>query len=471
MMKRYKTGELREQIRISTLEDRVGNNSIVRFIDKFVEILDLKEMGFEYSETKDTGSKPYSPWDMLKLYLYGYFFGIRSSRKLETETKRNIELMWLICELSPDHKTIANFRKNNVDSIKKVFMKFITICREQGLIDCKVLGLDGTKVKAVNSRDKVHTKETIEKKEKYINEKINSYIQELDEADLKEENEESPSKERIEKALEILNKRKEKLQEIEQMVKTTGEQVAETDKESRLMKTRNGFDASYNVQAVVDGKNKLIIDYNVVNETSDINQLEPVIKAVKNEFELENFEVVADTGYRNSEQIENIQGIGATVYIPPKNTRPGEIEFKYNAENNTYTCTEGKTLVYSYNFLNKGKSTNVYHCKDCKDCPSRDKCTKSKNGRSIKILANQDVLDDMDIRVKVAPEKMRLRSQICEHPFGIMKQEMGFRTFLMRGLKKVNAEAGLTMLVFNMKRVINILKSMKTSKVYGYIGG
>jgi len=470
-MQRYKTGESRQQIRMNSLENKIENNSIVRFIDMFVEILDLVGMGFKYSETKDTGNKPYSPWDMLKLYLYGYFFGIRSSRKLETEAKRNIELMWLICELTPDFKTIADFRKDNVDSIKKVFKEFVKICREQGLIDSKIIGLDGTKVKAVNSRDKVHTKETIKRKEKYIDEKIDSYMKELEEADAKEENEKTLEKEIIQKALENLNKRKKKLQEIKQTVEATGEQVAETDVESRLMKTRNGFDASYNVQAVVDGKNKLILDYSVVNETSDINQLEPAIKAVTEEYGIENFEVVADTGYRNSEQIENIQGLGATVYIPPKNTRPGEIEFKYNPDNNTYTCTEGKTLAFAYDFLNKGKPTNVYQCKDCEDCPSRDKCTKSKKGRSIKVLANNNVLEEMDIRVKVSPEKMKLRSQICEHPFGIMKQEMGFRTFLMKGLRKVNAEAGLTMLVFNMKRVVNILKSTKTSNVCGYITG
>jgi len=470
-MKRYKAGDSRQQIRISSLEDRIENNSIVRFIDMFVETLDLVEMQFKYSETKNKGNKPYSPWDMLKLYLYSYFFGIRSSRKMETETRRNIELMWLIRELTPDFKTIADFRKDNVDSVKNVFKKFVMICREQGLIDSKIIGLDGTKVKAVNSRDKVHTKETIERKEKYINEKIDSYLKELEEADTREENEKVPEKETIQKALENLNERKKKLQKIKQTVEETGEQVAETDEESRLMKTRNGFDASYNVQAVVDGKNKLILDYNVVNETSDINQLEPMIKAVKEEHGIEDFEVVADAGYRNSEQIENIQRLGATVYIPPKNTRPGEVQFKYNPDNNTYTCTEGKTLAFAYSFLNRGKPTNVYQCKDCKDCLSRDKCTKSKTGRKIKVLANNNVLDEMDIRVKVSPKKMRLRSQICEHPFGIMKQEMGFRTFLMKGLRKVNAEAGLTMLVFNMKRVVNILKSMKTNTICGYITG
>lgn len=469
-MKRYKNGEVRQQIIISTLEDRIKKDSIVRFIDKFVEILDLVEMGFKYSETKDTGSKPYSPWDMLKLYLYGYFYGIRSSRKLETETKRNIELMWLISELSPDHKTIANFRKDNVDSIKKVFKEFVTICREEGLIDCKVLGLDGTKVKAVNAREKVSTKASIEKEEKYIDERISSFLKAIEEADLTEENQENPDKERIKKAIDILNEKKKEVEKIKQIIETTGEQVAETDEESRLMKTRNGFDACYNVQAVVDGKNKLILDYNVVNETSDINQLEPVIKTIKNEYELENFEVVADKGYRNSEQIKNIQKLGATVYIPPKNTRPGDIEFKYNPENNTYTCGEGKILFYSYNYTLKGKQTNVYQCKDCKDCPSRDKCTKSKNGRRIKVLDDQKVLDDMDIKVKLNPEKMKLRGQICEHPFGIIKQEMGARTFLMKGLKKVNAEAGLTFLAFNMKRVINILKNRKPNLIYGYIG-
>ena len=469
-MKRYKTGGVRQQIRISTLEDRIKQNSVVRFIDEFVEILDLVEMGFKYSETKETGNKPYSPWDLLKLYLYGYFYGIRSSRKLENETNRNIELMWLINELIPDFKTIADFRKDNVNSIKLVFKAFVLMCREQGLIDCKVLGLDGTKVKAVNSRDKVYTKATIEKEEKHLEERINNFLKDLEEADLNEESEKIPTKEKIEKAIGILKERKNKLAQIKHIVESTGEQVAETDEESRLMKTRNGFDACYNVQAVVDGKNKLILDYNVVNETSDINQLEPVIKAVKNEFEIESFDVLADKGYRNVEQIQNIQKLGATVYIPPKNTRPGEIEFKYNPENNSYTCSEGKILVFSSNFLNKGKPTNLYQCKDCKDCPSRDKCTKNKNGRSIKVLANQNVLDDMDLRVKINPEKMSLRGQICEHPFGIMKQEMGFRTFLMKGIKKVNAEAGLTMLVFNMKRVVNILKSKNINNMIEICG-
>lgn len=470
-MKRYKTGEVRQQIIISTLEDRIKTDSIVRFIDKFVEILDLVEMGFKYSETKETGNKPYSPWDMLKLYLYGYFYGIRSSRKLETETKRNIELMWLVCELSPDFKTIADFRKDNVDSIKKVFKEFITICREQGLIDCKVLGLDGTKIKAVNAREKVYTKESIKKEEKFIDEKITRYIKDIEEADANEANEAIPVKNGIRRALEVLKERKKKVERIKQIIETTGEQVAETDEESRLMKTRNGFDASYNVQAVVDAKNKLILDYSVVNDTSDINQLEPVITAVKNEYELESFEVIADKGYRNSEQIENIQKLGANVYIPPKNTRPGEIEFKYNVENDTYTCSEGKILVYSSKYLNKGKPITVYQCKDCIDCPSRDKCTKSKDGRKIKVLDNQKVLDDMDIKVKLDPQKMWLRSQICEHPFGIIKQEMGARTFLMKGLRKVNAEAGLTFLAFNIKRVINILKNRDMNTSYALIEG
>jgi len=461
-MYRYKTGEIRQQIRIISLEQQIPELAVVRFIDIFVETLNMVELEFKYAETKDTGNKPYDPKDLLKLYIYGYFYGIRSSRKLETETKRNIEVRWLIHELSPDFKTISDFRKDNIDAIKKVFKSFTLLCQEQELIGGSTIGIDGTKVKAVNSPDKVYTKASIKKDKEYVDKKIEKYIKDLEDSEENASEGQEPLKESIKGAIEKLKEKKERLIKIEEEIAKTGEQVAKTDKDCRIMKTRKGFDACYNIQTVVDSKHKLIVTYDVTNDCNDEEQLEPMVNKAQEIIGNKEIEVLVDRGYRNAVQVESVEKNGATVYMPEKDTRPGD--FKYDKTTDSYTCMEGKTLKYESTFKQRGRHVKRYKCTDCKGCIKRDQCTNSKTGRTIKVLKNQKIMDEVDKRTKRNPEKMKERSKICEHPFGTIKQNMGFRYFLVKSLRKVQVEAGLVMLAYNIKRVVNILIEQKTIK-------
>lgn len=459
-MNRYKIGESRQQIRIMSLEQQIPELAVVRFIDIFVETLDMVQLGFKYAETNKTGNKPYAPKDLMKLYIYGYFYGIRSSRKLETETKRNLEIRWLIYELSPDFKTISDFRKDNIDAIKKVFTSFTLLCQEQELIGGSTIGIDGTKVKAVNSPEKVYTKESIKKDKKYVDKKIEKYIKDLEDSEKDDKEGQEPSKESIKNAIEKLKEKKKELIKIEKEITENGKQVAKTDKDCRLMKTRKGFEACYNIQTVVDSKHKLIVTYDVTNDCNDEEQLEPMVKRAQEIIGDKEIEVLVDRGYRNADQVENVEKNGTRVYMPEKDTRPGD--FKYNEITDSYVCMEGKTLKYESSFKQKGRYVKRYKCKDCEGCIKRDQCTKSKTGRTIKVLKNQKIIDEVDNRTKRNPEKMKERSKICEHPFGTIKQNMGFRYFSIKSLRKVQAEAGLVMLAYNIKRVINILIEQKT---------
>lgn len=462
-MNRYKSGEMREQIQFIplTIDEAVAKDSIVRIIDLMVDNFDMKELGFKNSTTCHTGNPPYNPKDLFKLYLYGYFDGVRSSRKLERETYRNIEVIWLMRSLHPDFKTIADFRKDNVESIRKAFKQFNALCNKHCLFGGETVGLDGTKIKAVNNRNKVHSADSIKNEIKWTEERLQKYMQEIEQNDIKEAEEEE-YREKLKKAYEGLVKRKACLETYKEKIEHEGGQIAETDEDCRLMRIKGStFDAAYNMQVTVDAKNRLILDYEVTNDTSDIHQLEPMAKRAKDILQVEELELLADAGYHNAQQIKNCEEEKITTYIPDTGKVDG-IKFRYDEEADVYECPQGRKLEFESKFKNKqGRSVRRYRSKNCEDCPMRSICTQSKKGRSIKIDSLQPVVERMKQRVETDPRKARMRSGLCEHPFGILKQNMGFRYFLLKGLRKVNGEAGLMLLAYNLKRVVNILKRVK----------
>ena len=465
----YIQGANRNQIILfpESIDEYIEDNNLVRFIDVFVDSLDLLKLGFEKARPAYLGRNPYDPADLLKLYIYGYLYKIRSSRKLEQETHKNVELMWLIRKLKPDFKTIADFRKNNKKVMKKVFKKFIVICKKLDLFGKELIAIDGSKFKAVNSKDRSFTLKQIQKELKKIEESIEKYVETLDKVDKEESKIETITVDDLNEKIKYLEKKKENYKKLEQEVKLSGkDQISLTDPDSRIMKTKNGTDICFNVQTIVDDKHRLMVDFEVTNECSDINQLTNMCLKAKEVLEVEKIEATLDTGYYNSEQVKECGENGVTVYIPEPKKNNGIIKdeefyksnFKYNKENDTYTCPNKIELTYAGDKKKeKGKVYRLYKTEECLNCQFKEKCMTNKNGRTIYRWEHEQVLDDLRTRVQTNKEKVKKRKTIVEHHFGTIKRWFDQGYFLMKGLQKVEAEFSLTALAFNIKRVLNIV--------------
>ena len=467
----YIKGESRNQAILfpETIEDYIGEDNQVRFIDVFVDGLDMIALSFKYSETKETGRPPYNPGDMLKLYLYGYLNRIRSSRDFEKETHRNLEVMWLLKKLTPDFKTIADFRKDNRVAITKVNKEFILFCKGLDLFGCELVAIDGSKFKASNSRKRNLNKKKLQRKIKDIEEKIEGYLDDLDANDRKENDVTYPDKEELRKKIDTLKKRKGDYKQLLKALKESGEtQISLTDSDAREMKTGHGTDICYNVQFTVDSKHKLIIDYDITNEATDKHQLSKMGKRAKEVLDVEAIEVLADKGYYNGEEIKECIDNGITPYVPEQeHAVPKKVDtptpefykdkFKYDKVRDLYICPEGKELSFSFAALQKGKNIRFYKCKDCKKCEKRILCTKNMNGRIIYRWEHEHIIEDVREMVKKNKEKVKLRNAMIEHIFGTMKRNFNQGYLLLRGKDKVNTEMGLTVLAYNITRVINII--------------
>jgi transposase len=472
------------------IEDYVNEDNAVRVIDAFIKSLNLIELGFKSAEIKNTGRPPYDPQDLLKLYVYGYMNRIRSSRRLETETTRNLEVIWLLGKLSPDHKTISNFRSDNKAALKKVFRAFVKLCVDLDLYSRELIAIDGSKFKAVNSPKRCFTQKQIEKKLESITEKIDEYLTELDKND-EEENRvksstasEKKTKAEINEIITNLKEKKKRYQGYADELKKTGEkQKALTDADSRLMNCPGKTDVCYNVQTAVDAKHKLIVDFEVTNQGNDYNFITPMAGSAMEIFETETIAAVTDSGYASIQDIITAMDNGVDVHVagtdfdvclPAEEGEEAVITGHHNgrcvyiAERNITLCPMGNVLYPSvYDNSNGAVFRNTEACKQCA-C----KCTEKKSGiyyHNVRGITQEDFsteYNDSDLQVKQArikPDKeiIKQRKSIVEHPFGTVKRGMNAGYCLTKGIKNVMGEFSLKFLAYNLKRVINILGGKK----------
>lgn len=450
----------------SSLEEMISQDNPVRVIDLFTDSLDLNQMGFRYATPKAVGRKPYNPADLLKLYLYGYFNGIRTSRKLENECKRNIELMWLLKKLKPDYRTIADFRKDNILVLKNIFKHFSMFCNELGLFGKEIVAIDGSKFRANNARKKNLTKGKIAKMLAYFEQSAMRYLELLEQSDdIDSAPNVSYSQDDLKQKMAKVNQRIQELTELKEQVDKTGE-VSLTDQESRLMGVNNmGFEVAYNMQTAVDAKNHLIVAVDVTNNPADQGQLHPMAMQAKQELDTDSITVLADKGYYTGECLRKCEQDQITTVVskqnPPSSTgNPAYTldKFKYDQENDCYICPQGQILP---NVSKAEAKEKMYRSKACKNCPHKDECTKNKRGRQIIRGEYHDVMARADERLARNMTLYKQRQMIVEHPFGTIKRAMGYTHFLLRGIEKVRGEAVMHCLMYNLKRVLKILGTDK----------
>jgi transposase len=468
-MKRFVEGTDRGQTTLfpECLEDWVDENNPVRVIDIFVDELELGELGFDGVAPEDTGRPSYHPSLLLKLYIYGYLNRVQSSRRLEREAGRNVEVMWLTGRLAPDHKTIADFRKDNGGAIRQVCARFVMLCRRLDLFADVSVAIGGSKFKAVNNRDRNFTRAKMERRLAQIEESVARYLNQLDSADRQEPCEARETK--TTRLKEKIAKLKEELWRLHglktRMLAAPDQQISLTDPDSRSMATsgRGSGVVGYNVQVAVDTKHHLIIAHEVTNVGSDRAQLAHMAKETKATLAATNLDVIADRGYFSSEEILECDKAGITVTLPKPMTsnaktegRFGKQDFRYVAEGDVYICPAGKRLAYSFTTEDKGLVLRRYRTNACQSCTIKHECTTAKE-RLISRWEHEHVIEAVQRRLDEHPEKMRQRRETVEHPFGTIKARMGATHFLMKTLPRVAAEMALHVLAYNLTRVMNIM--------------
>jgi len=465
----YIEGEDRNQIILfpESIDEYVSDNNSIRIIDEYIKQLDLEILGFNRAVNPSLGRPPYHPKDILKLYLYGYLNRIRSSRRLEQEAIRNLEVIWLIRKLKPDFKTIADFRKDNKKALKKVFRDFTKLCDEWELFGKELIAIDGSKFRACNSKKNNYNLKKLERHLEYLDEKIEGYLKELDDHDQIESPDRQPDAREITQRIQQLKDRKEKYQQYRRKLKQSGQnEISTTDPDSRLMTNNNHVEVSYNVQTTVDAKHKLIADFKVTCKPNDLGQLAPMALRAKRLFGHKTFEVLADKGYYQAQDLKKCTEKGITLYVTKQthaNTTKDQAfysdQFKYNKTKNVYLCPTGKELHYHRIRKKDGKIIGYEYRNDdaCKDCKFKARCTRAQKGRSIFRHVKQDLLDRIDTQTKRNFKKYKLRQMIVEHPFGTIKRGWGAYYFLTKRKVSVSAEISLSFLAYNLKRVINIL--------------
>jgi transposase len=421
-------------------------------------------MGFEGSDPQATGRPAYHPSVLLKIYIYGYLNRIQSSRRLEHETQRNIELMWLTGRLMPDFKTIANFRKDNGRAIRQVCRQFVVLCRQLNLFTQALVAIDGSKFKAVNNRDKNFTSAKMKRRMAAINESIERYLSSMDTADRAEPEVAALKKGRLQDKIEALKQQMERLKAIDaQMNASPDKQVSLTDPDARSMKNREGGIVGYNVQTAVDAEHHLIVAHEVVTDGVDRDQLARMAEQARQGIGTEELTVVADRGYFKGEQILECTNAGITPLVPKTLTSNSRAEgrfdkqdFIYVAADDAYRCPAGERAIRRFSTVENGLTIHKYWSSACPRCPIRAQCTTS-DYRRITRWEHEAVMEAMQDRLDRQPEIMRVRRQTAEHPFGTLKLWMGSSHFLTRTLQRVRTEMSLHVLAYNLKRVMRIL--------------
>lgn len=462
----------RNQIKMISLEEMVAPESVARAIDAFINALDMEALGFDLS-TAHTGRSPFHPSVFLKLYLYGYMNRIRSSRKLEAECKRNVELMWLIGELTPAFRVIAQFRADHGNQIRNVFKTLVQFSKGQGLIGATLIAIDGTKVRAVNSKKNNYNQKKIERHIQYIDNKVEDYLNKLDEQDNSEKDSEGMiSKKEIEKAVKVLKKRKKQYQKLSQhLIDNKQDQISTSDPDAKQMIIRGAItEVAYNLQTAVDDKNNLVVHYEA-SQNNDRNALHRVSTDAMENLGVKEIEVLADKGYHNGGQIDKCTKDKITTYVaPPEHVHNTPVptpdylveKFTYNEKTDTYTCPQGETLYTNGNWYKKHAEKFNYQVKHyktpaCMNCKAKMLCTMNKRGRLIERSEHQTSVDKNNYRVRNNMTKYKRRQCINEHVFGIIKRQWGYDHTLMKGLKKVDGETGIIFSVYNLRRIINII--------------
>lgn len=473
---RYIQGHNRHQETMfpAVMDDYIADDNSVRFIDAYVDTLDLVKLNLTHSIPEVTGRKAYNPGDMLKLYIYGYLYKIRSSRRLEDETHRNLEMIWLLQALKPDFKTIADFRKDNQKAIKQTCRDFALYCKELDLFALELIAIDGSKFAAVNHSRKAFSKNTLKKRITEVDQSIDEYLKEIEKNDNDENEISKPTVKELKEKIETLKSRKQTFEKYQEQLEESGKtQIVLTDPDSRIMRTgRNGQDVCYNVQTAVDSKHKLIVDFDITNEENDLHQLDNMTSRVKERFNLDGFKAVADLGYFEKNEIKKCQENNIECYLPDRKKSQNHKlnlytnkDFEYNADNDYYICPANEKLKWTRIRNHSGKKEKDYWTAACRKCEQKSKCTRAKDVRHIFRWEHEDIIDEMRQRVKENPEIIAARRNMVEHPFGTIKHAMGFSYFLCKGLDKVKTEMSLGILAYNMKRVINIIGVKELLKI------
>jgi transposase len=467
-MKRFIEGEDRTQITLlpECLDDYVAEDNPVRVVEVFVDELDLRALGFEGAEPATTGRPSYHPSVLLKIYIYGYLNRIQSSRRLERETQRNVELMWLSGRLTPDFKTIADFRRDNGKAIRNVCRQFIELCRRLDLFSQSIVAIDGAKFKAVNNRDRNFTSGKVRARMEQIEQSIERYLAAMDTADRTQPDVAEAKTSRLKDKIAKLKLQMQDLKAMEERLREAPDgQVSLTDPDARSMATsgRGTGIVGYNVQSAVDDKHHLIVAHEVTNVGHDRAALATMAEQARDATGIEDLDVVADRGYFSGEEILACEQAGITTYVPKPLTsnskadgRFGKQDFVYVAEKNEYRCPAGQSLIYRYTNLEAGLTTHAYWSSHCQRCSIKSQCTKL-SFRRVRRWEHEDVIDAMQRRLDRQPEKMRVRRQTAEHPFGTIKHWMGSTHFLTKTLARVSTEMSLHVLAYNLKRLISIL--------------
>jgi len=467
-MKRFVEGESRTQSTLfpETLDDYVAEDNQVRVIEAFIDEIDLSHLGFKGIDPQATGRPSYHPSILLKIYVYGYLNRVQSSRRLERETHRNVELMWLTGRLTPDHKTIANFRKDNGDAIRAVCREFIVLCRQLGLFSEAIVAIDGSKFRAVNNRDKNYTRAKMKRRKERIEKSIDRYFSRLDSIDREDSSIANVKAVRVKEKITALKKQMRDLNKLEvQMLETSDKQVSLTDPDARAMATnaRSSGIVGYNVQTAVDTKHHLIVAHEVTNTNSDRSQLSNMAKQARTAIDAENLTVIADRGYFNGVEILACDEAGITTYVPKPETsgaqaagRFGKRDFHYLADTDEYLCPAGDRLIWRQTSVERGKILHRYWSSNCQNCSLKAQCTPSKQ-RRVSRWEHESVLEAAQDRLDRDPDTMRVRKSTVEHPYGTIKLWMGSAHFLTKRLHRVSTEMSLHVLAYNLKRVMNIL--------------
>jgi len=466
-MKRFIEGEDRTQITLmpETLDDYIAEDNPVRAVDAFVEELDLKALGFDSVDPALTGRPAYHPAVLLKLYIYGYLNRIASSRRLEREAQRNVELMWLTGKLAPDHKTIANFRKDHGAAIQAACAHFVELSRQLGLFGDVVVAIDGSKFKAVNNRDKNFTPHKLKARMQQLEESIARYLNDLDRADREPTLVPPERVSHLKEKIATVKEQVRKLRRIEKELQATpDQQVSLTDPDARSMATsgRGTGIVGYNVQAAVDTQHHMIVAHEVTNVGHDRSQLTGMSELAREAIGRKNLTVLADRGYFDGEEILKCGAAGITTLVPKPITsnsradgRFDKRDFIYNAERDEYRCPAGERAIWRMTTVENRRTMHRYWPSACPRCPIKARCTPS-DYRRIARWEHEQVLDDMQHRLDRIPQASRMRRQTVEHPFGTLKAWMGSTHFLTKTLPKVRTEMSLHVLAYNLKRVLNI---------------
>ena len=465
-------------------DNLISEDNYVRVIDAFVDSLNLKDLGFITYSGDNRGQKPYHSDILLKIHIYCFFNGIQSSRKQERECTRNIELIWLTGNLKPDHSTLASFCKTNSSALKNVFKQFSNVCRSLELFDFKLFAFDGTKIKANCSKKRAFTIDKLNKALDNIEEKIAEYISKIDDDTSFLDDE---KKAEFQKKLDLIKQRKVEYLDLKQkMIDENISELCVTDPDSKIMKNHSNIEPCYNVQSVVDSKNKLILDYDVTNQANDVGLLKPMSEKVFEDYELDAFleenpehviTEIADAGYYKSDDLLSLNSSNVKALVPKPKTSNysgsadfSKDSFSFDAQKDAYICPAGNELTFSRKSTETRNGVSnlykIYSGTKCTSCPYLDKCTKSINGRSIKRNIKEDKLLQFDNEYKSDSSLYKLRKALVEHPFGTIKRSLGLTHVYIKGLDRVSSRTSSVFLAYNLKRVINILGIHKLMEVF-----